>query len=320
MNGFNFFKNGLYGNKIIKLAKKYDIVQSSEYDQIYNIKLSKKIGEKLIIYHGPYYDKFNKGYNLKCKIFDNIFLKLNNEYKKIPIITKSTLATEFIKNKKFSNVVTIGVGLDEENFSKTKMDIENKAIEELKNAKERKKYLLYIGKIEERRNIKQLLKITKEIYKQNKNIKLIIVGNGEKTYVEECFNYAKDIGIINCVTHIKSMRQDELLELYNLCDVFLLPTSYDIFGMVLLEAMYQGLPVITTPNGGSNTIIENGKNGFIYNLNEEENVIQKILKLLQDEKYRKEIGENASITIKEKFLWSKLVEKFLNEYKKIKAL
>lgn len=59
------------------------------------------------------------------------------------------------------------------------------------------------------------------------------------------------------------MQQEELSNIYKISDIFLLPTEYEIFGMVLLEAMYFGLPVITTYNGGSSTIIENGKNGFI---------------------------------------------------------
>ncbi len=120
MKALNFFKNGIYGKELLELTKKYDIVQSSEYDQLYNLKLLKKIPEKLVIYHGPYYSKFNRLYNLKCKFFDAIFL--NKKYKKVTFITKSNLATEFLKSKGFENVTTVGVGLDIEKIDKIKKD------------------------------------------------------------------------------------------------------------------------------------------------------------------------------------------------------
>ena len=59
------------------------------------------------------------------------------------------------------------------------------------------------------------------------------------------------------------MEQKYLSDVYNLADFFLLPTKYEIFGMVLLEAMYYKTVVLTTDNGGSSTLIDNGRNGYI---------------------------------------------------------
>ena len=63
------------------------------------------------------------------------------------------------------------------------------------------------------------------------------------------------------------MEQKYLAGVYGLADIFLLPTEYEIFGMVLLEAMYYHSVVLTTLNGGSSTLIDNGKNGFVLTLN-----------------------------------------------------
>lgn len=70
----------------------------------------------MIIYHGPYSSKFTKGYNLKCKISDFIYL-FNKDYKNTPCIAKSKLAEEFLRKKGFENVNTIGVGLDNARFN-----------------------------------------------------------------------------------------------------------------------------------------------------------------------------------------------------------
>ena len=59
------------------------------------------------------------------------------------------------------------------------------------------------------------------------------------------------------------MSQEELTSVYLDSDLFLLPTKYEIFGMVLLEAVSFGVPVITSYNGGASTIIQDEANGII---------------------------------------------------------
>lgn len=308
IRGINLLKNGLYGNKIIKLAKNYDIIQSSEYDQIHNLKLRKKLGKKLVIYHGPYFDKFNKGYNLKCKLFDAIFL--NKKYKDVKFITKSELATAFLKEKGFKNITTIGVGLDKDNLINNNLQ-NNKLLYRLKD---NEKHLLYIGKIEERRNILFLIKILKELNKNNENIKLVLVGKGNKEYVDKVFEYSKKINIYDKIIYIKEISQNEIRKLYEKCDVFLLPTEYEIFGMVLLEAMYFKIPVITTMNGGSSVLIENKKNGMICNINNIEDWKEKIEIILNNPEIKKKIEKEGYNTIEKYYTWDKLANKFLKTY------
>lgn len=309
INGINFLKNGLYGNKIVKLAKSYDIVQSSEYDQIYNLKLMKKLKNKLLIYHGPYYSEFNNGYNLKCKIFDKIFL--NKKYKKVKFITKSNLATNFLLDKGFTDVTTVGVGLDNGRVENTSKKMSSNLINKLKDEE---KYLLYIGKIEERRNIFFLINILKNLIINNPNIKLIMIGKGEKDYVEKVMQYAKANKVYENIIYISEVKQEEIGSLYKRCDVFLLPTSYEIFGMVLLEAMYFGIPTITTLNGGSSTLIKNEENGFIVQLNNEEKWINIIKELLESQERKEKILNNSRNTIKNNYLWDNLVDEFLKAY------
>ena len=306
IKGINFLKNGMYGNKIINLAKQYDIIQSSEYDQLYNLKLNRKLKSKLIIYHGPYYSKFNKRYNLKCRIFDTLFL--TKKYKNIKFITKSELATEFLKEKGIKNVKTIGVGLNDEMIKK---ENKNKILNELN---ENIKYLLYIGKLEERRNIIFLLNILKKIIAKKENVKLVIVGKGDKQYIDKIFEYIEKEHLESNIIYRECIGQDEVNLLYKRCKVFLLPSSYEIFGMVLLEAMYCGIPIITTKNGGSSTLIKNEKNGYIYSLDKIEEWTETIMTLLDNENISEKIIENAKKTIKDKFLWENIVDNFIECY------
>ncbi|ALS18157.1 glycosyltransferase family 4 protein [Clostridium butyricum] len=313
--GINILKNAVYIG-IDELIKKYNIIQVCEYNQLQSWILSKKYKEKIIIYHGPYYSEFNKKYNLMCKIFDILFL---NRYKKLRtnFIVKSELAKEFLINKGINerNVINVGVGIDLDALSNREC---NEQPEFIKNIDKYEKdlKLLYIGKIEPRRNITFIYDTLNELSKRGEKVKLIMVGNGEKEYTEECNQYAKKIGVDNLIYSIPKLEQKYLSELYKKADFFVLPTHYEIFGMVLLEAMYYGLPVLTTLNGGSDCLINNWENGIILECNTEK-WTSIILKLNNNRQSYLNMSSKASDTIKNQYTWEKVSEKMLISYEKL---
>ena len=300
-------KNCLYERKLYNIILDYDIVQSAEYDQISNIKLYKILKQKLIIYHGPYESKYTKGYNLKC-LFSDFIIRFNKNYKKIKCFAKSNLAKQFLNKKGFKDVTTLGVGLDFDRFNVDK-NCNNLESRNVNYIEEDYKYLLYVGKIEKRRNILFLLKTLNECLKFNQKIKLIIIGNGKKKYKNKCFKYLEKYNLKSNIIYYEEMTQFELKKIYTTCDMFLLPTNYEIFGMVMLESMYFKLPIITTLNGGSSTLIENNRNGFICELD-----IKKwstcILNSFKNNKLE-EIKLNAYKTIINNYSWDKISQIYL---------
>lgn len=313
--GIKILGNVFFDKEIYNIANKYDFIQLGGYDQIYNSILIKKIHKPVVIYQGNYYSDYSKGYKKKCLISDMYYF-FKPWYKEITFICKSKLAEQFLRRKGYKNTYVLGVGLDDERFIN---EIEeNEKIREIKINKKHNKYLLYIGKIEERRSILLLLEMFLKILEKHSNVKLVLVGKGEENYKHKCFEYAKENNILNRIIYIESLEQKYMPQLYKCCDIFIFPTKHEIFGMVLLEAMYFGIPTITTLNGGSSTIIENEKNGFICNLNNINKWIDIISIILKDDEYRKKISENAEKTIKNKFTWEKLSDKFLEIYIKEK--
>jgi len=77
--GKTFLKNSIL-NIPESLLEQYDILQIAEYNQIQSWIFAKKYPNKTIIYHGPYYSKFNWKYNLMCKIFDIFCLRRYKKY------------------------------------------------------------------------------------------------------------------------------------------------------------------------------------------------------------------------------------------------
>lgn len=306
-----FLKNAFFD--IDDLIKKYDIIEPSEYNQLAAWKLSKKYPDKTVIYHGPYYCEFNKRYNAMCKVFDKIVLPA---YKKngTTFLVKSDLANDFLTSKgiKSENVTTVGVGIDLDAFKQSDINEIPDEIKEIQNIKADIK-LLYIGKIEERRNIPFLFDILNELKNRNVNAKLVMIGNGDEEYCKNCFDYAKKCGVFDSIYHIKKAEQKYLQYAYKNTDIFLLPTRYEIFGMVLLEAMYFGTPAITTKNGGSQMLIENGIDGQIINEFDTKKWCDKIIETSHNST---EISQNAHKKITEKFTWDVLSDKFISTYEK----
>ena len=306
LHGYNLFKNGFMPT-VKKLFPKYDVIQVHEYDQLMSWQLYSKQIKPTIIYHGPYYDKYAKGYNLKCKLFDTLFLP-RRKHDDIVVLSKSTLATELMQKKGFRNVTTVGVGIDLGNFG----DNVNSYTEKSKKLRERN--LLYVGKLEERRNVYFLVEVFREIHKINSDFKLTIIGNGDKEYKDKFLDYIKDEIDVGDIVYKEKAQQTELVEYYNEASFFLLASNYEIFGMVLLEAMYFGAPVISSVNGGSCTLIQNGYNGFVIDEFEKEAWADCILKSIQNECLLEKMKINARKTIEKGFTWDVLADSFIQAY------
>lgn len=290
--GFKFLSNSIYFWIFRKKnLKMYHAIITTEYNQIMTLLLTYNMHSKskLLLYHGPYKDNEN---TFIQRIYDMLFTEKSKK-KFAAVFTKSKYGEDYLLKKGFKDVKTIGVGLDTSKFEKTEYKIDKK----IKNVSfDNKKVFLYIGRLEDRRNIYFLLNLFKKVNLEDKNSILLLIGSGEKE--ESYFNYAKKLNIHNNIVHVKKVKQKNLAEIYKKADVFLFPSTYDIFGMVLLESLYFGVPIISSKNGGSTTLIKNGVNGFIVDSFKTENWLSVINKLIERKSLREFIKENGYKTIK----------------------
>ncbi len=311
LHGYNLLKNGIFPS-LNNIAKQYDVIQVHEYDQLTSWWYYAWKKQPVVIYHGPYYHPFNKGYNLKCKIFDNVFLRIRHN-RNVPCLTKSNMAAKFLTNKGFTNVTSVGVGLDTDDFNNT---LENTEEVNAKIKIDTNKFtVIYIGKIEERRNSIFLMRLINSILDRHGDIEFIIVGSGERKYQKDCLEIiGKHIKSAR-VKHYFSASQKELVRLYQNSGLMIFPSNYDIFGMVLLEAAYFSVPIISTKNGGAETLIREGFNGTIIDNLDRENWIEAIEKIYQNRtNLKKTNDEQLSSTFK--YSWDNLVSYFIDNYAK----
>ena len=224
------------------------------------------------------------------------------------------MAKDFLAERGFKNVLVTGVGLDIERITEDAVVTDNTL--SIQNQMDGYLNLLYIGNIEARRNTKFLIEVTSEVIKQQENVKLIIIGSGEDSYINECKSQVEECGLSKKIQFFERIPQNQVRYIYANAHIFLLPTSYEIYGMVMMESMYYGLPVITTPSGGSQTVIENGNNGFILDLDKRK-WKELINHLLISSDRRKQIGVNATETVRNKFTWDSIADLMIEQYRSI---
>lgn len=303
LKGKQYLKHGVMP-EVYTLAEKYDILWLDEFNQYTSYELTKRYMDKVCIYHGPY----EQNYNLPRKLLNSCTAKLffRKKYADcIQVFAKSELAADYLRKVGFHCVETIGVGLDSSRFRNNK----SKELSTFGISVD-DKYLLYIGDIDERRNTLFLLKILKKLHSSGTDCKLVLVGKAKNAYWNRCKKEIDKNNLRNAVVHIECLNQEQLPVLYKHAKAFLFPTRYDIFGMVMMEAMLFGLPVVSSYNGGSSTLIISGENGFICGESVDE-WTKTTDELLKDEVLANHIAENARNTVVTSYNWNAIVCKVL---------
>lgn len=284
------------------LKEAYDLIISNEYDQVETVKTLKKYAQKTLIYHGPYYAAFNKRYNLANKIFDLLFLRTIRRIHP-RIMTKSVLAKEFVESKGLEVLTDVGVGLDAGQMlsaagAEARVDIDFEAD---------KRYLLYIGRLEPRRNTLFLLEVLEKLVREDDRYRLILVGAGNADYVAQVDQAIAQKNLEGYILRRERLAQTQLPYLYRNSHMFLLPTEYEIWGMVLMEALFFGCPVLTTRNGGSAALIQSGVNGAVSELDVDK-WTEQIREMCYD---RKALQQYNDAVLAEKCDWVKIAQRML---------
>lgn len=136
----------------------------------------------------------------------------------------------------------------------------------------------FIGTLNKRKRIMFLIKAFEKFC--TKNTKMLIVGAGpEKNELEEYI--LKSPVLINNVKLLGFLDRGQIVDVLSKSNVFILPSAYEPFGVVYIEAMAIGRPVIATKNGGANDII-NDSNGYLIDVDNEEQLINAMRNMINN--------------------------------------
>jgi glycosyltransferase involved in cell wall biosynthesis len=187
----------------------------------------------------------------------------------------------------------------------------------------RKKYgisgrmILYTGRLASNKGLMHLIEGVLPILSEIRDVKFVLVGEdeGQRKLLEE---RAKELGIQDKVIFTGHITDDELFRsAYSACDVFVLPSEYEAFGIVLLEAMACEKPCVATRVGGVPEVVLEGKTGLLVDYGNSTQLAKAIIELLGDEKRSRDMGRKGRIRVKEHFTWPKIAGQLEGVYKEV---
>lgn len=175
----------------------------------------------------------------------------------------------------------------------------------------KEKVVLYVGMIENRKNVQTILKIADLFARREKELIFVLIGKigygGNKIRIE--------IDKRKNVLHLMNIDDETLSNFYNISDVFLFLSLYEGFGYPPLEAMQSGLPVIASDNTSLKEIISDG--GILCDPNDYSSIFNEINKLLDDKNYWETVSK-AGIERAKKFTLEKSVTQIISIFNSLK--
>lgn len=172
--------------------------------------------------------------------------------------------------------------------------------------------LLFLSNLLEAKGVYVLLDALKILKESSYSFICDFVG-GETAEID-AKRFAEELekrGLNEFAVYLGKKYGEEKNEEYAKSDIFVFPTFYpnECFPLVLLEAMQQGLPCISTKEGGIASIIDDGKTGFIVERQNPEQLSDKIEVLLKDKKLREDMGKGGKVKFSSEFSLSKFEER-----------
>lgn len=171
--------------------------------------------------------------------------------------------------------------------------------------------VLFVGRLVYRKGLHVLVRATQRV--RSKDFKLYIVGGG---YMELPIRMlAKAYGVEDRVELLGVVPERDKVELYRKAKIVVVPSIFnESFGIVALEAMATGRPVIASRVGGLEDVVVNGETGILVEPGSEEKLAEAIETLLEDEAYRRKLGAKARRLVEERYSWDTIVDRIIDVY------
>ncbi|MDX9849591.1 MAG: glycosyltransferase [Anaerolineaceae bacterium] len=230
---------------------------------------------------------------------------------------------EFLYEAPSSKISVIPPGVDIRHF----YPIAEDEAKEVVGVPEKTHTILYVGRIEPLKGIDLLIEAI-SIIQKNGDLQccphnLVIIG-GEPNAKAEDMNaemarlqdLVEDLGIENFVIFLGKQDQHMLPYYYSAAEVVVMPSHYESFGMVALEAMACGTPVVASQVGGLAFLVRDGETGFVVPGNDVQTLAKRLVELIKNKELRDKLGSNSAQYAR-LYAWENISEKMIEVYRQI---
>lgn len=293
--------------------KNFDIVHINYAIPGLSSFFAKKLYDVPYVYtiHSPP-DMFFGGLLTKLVYMTELDLFLPIVSKNARVVTVSKYNSEIIRHKYSVGTDVVYHGIDAEKFLVGDSSNRDFIIGQLGMDTD-DIIILFVGRFHGYKDIPTLIKAMSKIVKQNKKVKLVMIGGGGDSYLQ-VMNDIKQNNIDNNVIIVSNVSDDDLRKYYSGADIFAFPSIGEGFGLVFLETMVSGLPIIAANAGASPEVI--GDAGLLFEPKNSDDLSNKIMELINNRELCTEL-KNKGLARAKEFTWEKAAEQYYKIYKEV---
>lgn len=201
-------------------------------------------------------------------------------------IAVSSASLEYISRYFPGDYVVIPNGVDVQRFGAPN-------IQPIERFNDGRPNILFVGRLEKRKGFRYLLQAYQYVKQAVPEVRLLVVGAYTKEDKEPFVRNARRLNLRG-IHFIGRVSAAELPRWYHTCDIFCAPsTGFESFGIVLLEAMAAGKPIVASSIAGYRTVMEDGVEGLFVEPENERDLADKLIVLLQDPDRQRLMGERG---------------------------
>ena len=215
--------------------------------------------------------------------------------------------------KKDAVVISHGVDLDKFNPNNYSSELRKKV-----EVRDGEVMCFSLQRLDQRKRVEYLINAIPNVIKENPNVKFVIGGGGPER--ENLYRLTKKLNIEDNVAFTGFIPFKKYSAYYASCDIFVLHSTYEAFGIVLAEAMASGKPVISTNVGAIPEVVDNGKTGIIVPPRDSKALADAILKLAEAKDLRIKMGMEGRKKAEREYDWDTIVEKYERIYESLTSL
>jgi D-inositol-3-phosphate glycosyltransferase len=180
--------------------------------------------------------------------------------------------------------------------------------------------LLFVGRIEPLKGLDTLIQAIGQMQTQKVYVCLTVIGGdpdnspeAQSAEMARVQTLRQEAGLSELITFLGKRSQDTLPYYYSAADVVVVPSYYESFGMVALEAMACGTPVVASQVGGLAFLVQDGVTGFTVPVDEPEALAEKLAALVSDTQLRHKLGQQA-LAVAQQYAWENIAARILALY------
>ena len=180
------------------------------------------------------------------------------------------------------------------------------------------KLVLFAGRLVTYKGVMTLIHAWERIAPSHPDARLVMVGAGSED-VERCEDEVRQFVVDHKLEKsvIFTGEVNDVQRYYKVCDIFVFPSHYEAFGLVLIEAMACGLPIVSANVGGPQDVIEDGRNGLFVPPFDERELQSTLERLLGDEQLCRRLSEAGLSTIHKRFSKEVVAESYAELFKRL---